>query len=291
MRASGKETRAYKQLDGGGSILADIYDQGAGSPVIVYIHGGALIFGTRAWLPKEQIDRYAAAGFSIVNIDYRLAPETKLESIVQDIRDALHWVRTTAPRRHGFDPERMAIVGSSAGGYLGLLAGTWELKPKAIVSFYGYGDIKGDWYTQPSAFYCSRPTVSRTEAFSHAGESERTEGAFERFPFYLYCRQQGTWVREVSGLDPLLHERAVGAYNPVELLTPDYPPTLLLHGDQDTDVPYEQSVLMYKRLKEQGVPAKLITIEDADHAFDNRFEAPAVQQAFDTVIDFLRQHV
>ncbi|QHW34286.1 alpha/beta hydrolase [Paenibacillus rhizovicinus] len=290
MSCRDKETRTYKQLSQG-AIQADIYYEGSGSPVIVYIHGGALIFGTRAWLPAEQIERYTSAGFSVVNIDYRLAPETKLQDIVQDIQDALAWVRTTALQWYDFDVERLAVIGSSAGGYLSLLSGTWTSKPKAIVSFYGYGDIKGDWYTRPSAFYCSRPTVSRDEAFSHTGDRELTDGPFDRFPFYLYCRQQGTWVREVSGMDPLLRGHAVSAFNPVELITPAYPPALLLHGDQDTDVPCEQSVQMYERLLVKGIPAKLVTIEGAEHAFDNQFDQPVVQQAFDAVIDFLKLHL
>jgi len=83
-----KETRVYKQANNC-SISADIYYQGADSPVIIYIHGGALIFGTRTWLPLEQIEYFTSSGFSIVNIDYRLAPETEFEFIIEDIKDAI----------------------------------------------------------------------------------------------------------------------------------------------------------------------------------------------------------
>jgi len=62
-----KETRIYKQINNC-SISADIYYTGSNSPIIMYIHYGALIFGTREWLPMEQIECFTNAGFSLVNI-------------------------------------------------------------------------------------------------------------------------------------------------------------------------------------------------------------------------------
>jgi len=78
---------------------------------------------------------------------------------------------------------------------------------------------------------------------------------------------------------------------PIQNVTEDYPPTLLLHGDHDTDVPYEQSVLMYEKLQEKGISSDLITIEGADHVFDQYFHNPDVQQAFTEVIHFLKKHL
>ncbi|MFU1796208.1 alpha/beta hydrolase fold domain-containing protein [Paenibacillus azoreducens] len=281
-----KDTRVYKQTDHC-SISADIYDQGPGSPVIIYIHGGALIFGTRTWLSLEQIEYFTRSGFSIVNIDYRLAPETDFVSIIEDIRDAVEWVRTMAVKWYDFDVHKMAIMGSSAGGFLSLLTGTMEIKPNAIVSLYGYGDILGDWFAQPSEYYCKRPIVSRTKALESVGDKEVTNGVWERFDFYLYCRQQGVWVQEVTGLDRNNDSDELIKYNPIDNISEDYPPTLLLHGDRDTDVPYEQSVLMHEKLKEKGIYSKLITIEGADHVFDQHFNDPMVQNAFKEIVDFL----
>lgn len=281
-----KDTRVYKQTDHC-SISADIYDQGPGSPVIIYIHGGALIFGTRTWLSLEQIEYFTRSGFSIVNIDYRLAPETDFVSIIEDIRDAVEWVRTMAVKWYDFDVHKMAVMGSSAGGFLSLLTGTMEIKPNAIVSLYGYGDILGDWFAQPSEYYCKRPIVSRTKALESVGDKEVTNGVWERFDFYLYCRQQGVWVQEVTGLDRNNDSDELKKYNPIDNISEDYPPTLLLHGDRDTDVPYEQSVLMHEKLNEKGIYSKLITIEGADHVFDQHFNDPMVQNAFKEIVDFL----
>ncbi|TCZ79299.1 alpha/beta hydrolase [Paenibacillus albiflavus] len=285
-----KETRIFKQTDQC-DIQADVYYQGAGSPVIIYIHGGALIFGTRTWLSAEQIAYFTSAGFSLVNIDYRLAPETNFEEIIEDIRDVIEWVRTKAIEWYDFDIHNMAVMGGSAGGYLSLLTGTMEIKPKAIVSFYGYGDLLGDWYTEPSEFYCKKPMIKRSEALEAIDHKEVTNGDWKRFIYYLYCRQQGIWVQEVTGLDPKDDYEKLLKYCPIHNITENYPPTLLLHGDQDTDVPYEQSVLMYEKLQEIGVSSELITIKGADHVFDQKFKDDAVQEAFKKVVDFLRTHL
>jgi len=78
-------------------IQADVYrpDDNVVRPAILWIHGGALIMGHRGGLRAEQRQRYLDAGFAVVSIDYRLAPETKLPAILEDIQDAYRWL---APR-------------------------------------------------------------------------------------------------------------------------------------------------------------------------------------------------
>src|SRR5690348_12796989 len=70
-------------------------------PGIVSIHGGALIMGSRLGIRPAQRDRYLEAGFCVISIDYRLAPETRLASIAEDVRDAFAWVRSEGPRLFG----------------------------------------------------------------------------------------------------------------------------------------------------------------------------------------------
>jgi len=84
-----------------------------------------------------------------VAIDYRLAPETKLPGILEEVQDAYGWLRKTATELR-IDPTRIGIVGNSAGGYLALMAGfALDPRPPVIVAFYGYGDVAGTWYSQP----------------------------------------------------------------------------------------------------------------------------------------------
>jgi acetyl esterase/lipase len=290
-----KTTYTYKTASGC-SIQADVYrpNDRLVRPVILWIHGGALIFGRRDNIRVRQLERYLEAGFAVVSIDYRLAPETKLADILQDVQDAYDWIRNKGPDLFQIAPDRIAVVGHSAGGYLTLTSGyRFQPRPRALVSFYGYGDITGAWYSQPDPFYLKEPAVSKEKAYQAVGrkpvsESSREE---ERWPFYLYCRQQGLWPTEVAGHDPGSEPRAFDPFCPVRNVSKDYPPTLLLHGDKDTDVPFEQSEEMARELKRQGVECEFIRIANGPHGFDSNLDDPQVSEAFDRILDFLKVHL
>ena len=251
-----KTTYTYKTVQGL-PIRADVYraPDDIIRPAILDIHGGALIMGNRSWLNPVQVQKYLDAGYTIISIDYRLAPQTKLNEIIDDVDEAYRWVRTDGPKLFRIDPKRIAVVGHSAGGDLALMAGVrFKPRPAAVVSFYGYGDIAGEWYSRPDAFYNRQPAVTKEEAQRAVGTSviaEDETGRRERF--YLYTRQQGLWPREVVGHDPDKEPRLFDPLCPIRNVTKDFPPTLLLHGDRDTDVPFEQSVLMAKELERRGV--------------------------------------
>src|SRR5205085_5190889 len=138
--------------------------------------------------------------------------------------------------------------------------------PKALVAFYGYGDIAGEWYSRPDPFYNQQPAVSKQQAYQAVGGPYFDDSVpNNRFEFYLYCRQQGLWPKEVTGHDPDLEPHAFDAFCPIRNVTAKYPPTLLIHGTKDTDVPYEQSASMDKELTRKGVAHELITVADAGH--------------------------
>jgi len=294
-----KDTYTYKIVNNH-EILADVYRYPGEElrPTIIWIHGGALIFGTRNWLPSDQLESYLQSGYTVVAIDYRLAPESKLPAIIEDLQDAYAWVRAEGPDSFKTDPDRIAMVGHSAGAYLTLMAG-FRLKPRpsALVSFYGYGDLTGPWYAQPDPFYNQMPAISEGQAIETVGDSviSSTPALFSpqgRIQFYHYCRQQGLWPREVCGHD-LEKDRAwYSAYEPLRNITSAYPPTMLLHGEKDTDVPFEQSVLMAEVLKHQGVAHEFVTNPDWGHMFDDAgMEDRAVQEAFEQVLIFLEKHI
>lgn len=284
-------THTYKTVDNCPVRLDAYVNPDRNSPVIVYIHGGALIWGSRKEIDPIQLALYLEAGFSVVSIDYRLAPETKLPEIAQDIRDAFTWVRSEFKAIYGIKSGKIAVVGHSAGGYLSLLSGTFDNKPDAIVSFYGYGDIAGDWYTKPSSFYCTKPAVSREQALSCVGTGPLSEGPEERSRFYLYCRQNGLWNEMVAGLGPAADYERLVKYCTAFNIQTDYPPVLLAHGTADTDVPYEQSTLMAEKLRDTGIKHELVTVENGIHGFDEDMESRASKQVFEKVISFLKYHI
>jgi dipeptidyl aminopeptidase/acylaminoacyl peptidase len=91
----------------------------------------------------------------------------------------------------------------------------------------------------------------------------------------------------VAGRDPAREPSFFVRYCPLRNVTADYPPTLLLHGDRDTDVAYEQSVLMAEELSRHNVEHELITMEGRGHGFDAEMDDPLVQDTFAKVLAFL----
>ena len=270
-------TFTYKTI-GNTDIKADVYRLAGEDvrPVILWIHGGALIMGSRKMLPGDQRDRFLRAGYVVVAIDYRLAPETRLPEILEDIEDAHRWVRDQGPTLLRIDPRRVVAVGQSGGGYLALMAGV-RVQPrlKAVVSFYGYGDIAGEWYSRPDAFYLAQQRVTKEDADKMVGEQALSESPpLPRIGFYVYCRQNGRWPHEVAGLDPDTEADKFEPYCPERLVSSTYPPTLLLHGDRDTDVPFQMSERMAAALSRQGVEHRLYRMAGFDHMFDVFPEGP-----------------
>jgi acetyl esterase/lipase len=261
---------------------------------VLWLHGGGLIFGSRRDLGTlwvDHVQRYLALGFVVVAADYRLAPETKIDAIVEDVQDVYRWARDVGPELFGIDAERIALVGHSAGGYLALSAG-WMLRPRpaALMSFYGYADVTRPWYTQPSRHYLQEPAVPREAAFAAVGRAPISEPPAEntRSLFYLYCRQQGLWPTEVTGHDPGREAEWFDRFCPIRNVDRDYPPTLLLHGDCDTDVPCDESVRMAEALALAKVPHDLVVISEGQHAFDVlQRDDPTVVAAMDRAAVFL----
>src|SRR3989442_12914945 len=132
-----KETVAYKQV-GSLDIKADIYHYNDAKvrPVVVWLHGGALIMGHRESVFGPVKDFTLTNGYLLASFDYRLAPETKLPAIIEDIEDAFRWLRREGPERFHIDPERIAVTGGSAGGDI-ILATCYRGHPRPRL-FLGY---------------------------------------------------------------------------------------------------------------------------------------------------------
>jgi acetyl esterase/lipase len=289
-----QKTYTYKTV-GKVEIKADVYGASGekARPVVLWIHGGALIMGHRGQIDRALLRKLLQAGYAVVSIDYRLAPETKLPAILDDVQDAYRWVREKGPDLFNIDPRRIAVMGGSAGGYLTLALGyRVQPRPAALVSFWGYGDIDGPWYSRPDPFYAKMPAVPKEEAYRAVGGPVISEsvGKNNRSSFYLYCRQHGLWPKEVAGLDPDKEPKAFDSFCPVRNVTAAYPPTLLVHGTRDTDVPYEQSAQMAQELGRKGVAHELMTVKDAGHGLAGARPA-VVAEAHERVLAFLKKHL
>jgi acetyl esterase/lipase len=285
-----KKSHVYKEA-GGLKIELDVHrdDSTEPRPVLVWIHGGALIMGNRSGVPRDLLDLCRSGGFALVSIDYRLAPQAKLPEIIEDVQDAFRWIRGKGPELAHLDPKKLVVAGGSAGGYLTLMTGICvEPRPTALVAYWGYGDVDGEWYTKPSAFYRqSKPIYDRDETLKAlapdvvTGPADKAQGE-ARSRYYLYLRQNGLWTREVTGFEPEKDKAKLDRYCPVRNVTASYPPVLLVHGTEDTDVPYDLSAAMAKELEKQKVAHEFVSVPGAGHGLsggDKKLVADAAARA------------
>lgn len=291
-----KTTVAYREV-AGHKVLLDVYrPQGDEMvPVIVWIHGGALIMGHREGIHQQVRQLAAERGYALVSIDYRLAPETKLPELISDVEAAFQWVGGVGAKTFHLDPDRIVVTGGSAGGYLTLVSG-YRAKPRptALVALYGYGDLMGPWYTTPSPHprHNSRK-ISAAEAAkqtdgSIVSDARRRKG--NGGLIYLHYRQNGSWPANVSGFAAESIREKIAPYEPLRNVDESYPPTLLIHGTRDTDVPFEQSTMMKAALKKHSVPCRLIAIENGEHGFGGA-DADAIAAAYREMRAFIVHHL
>ena len=287
-----KTTAVYKTV-GDLQIRADVYrpDGNEVLPVVVWIHGGALIMGHRDGISGRVRNYAKSRGVALVSIDYRLAPETKIPEIIEDVEDAFRWIRGPAAERFQLDANRIAVTGGSAGGYLALVSGyRVQPRPRALVAFWGYGDLIGAWYSSPSAHARhNRVKPTREEAWKQVSggavaDSRDRDGNGSLF--YVYCRQTGQWPKNVSGWDPHAEPDKFFPYMPVKNVTADWPPTLMIHGTDDTDVPHQQSVMMAAEFSKHGIDHRLISIEKGEHGLGGG-DSERIEQAYQDAEEFL----
>ena len=291
-----KATHIYKQV-GALPIKADSYrfDDKPSHPVVVWIHGGALINGHRESVPAWLMETCRENNFVLVSLDYRLAPETQLPEIIADIEDAFRWIAKEGPQLFAADPRRIGVVGGSAGGYLTLTAGfRAEPRPAVLVSLWGYGDLVGPWYSEPSPHPRHRnTTMSRDEAYQQVSGppvSDSRERKGNGGAFYNFCRQQGLWPKAVSGWDPHTEGEKFTPFMAVKNVSPKFPPTLLIHGDQDTDVPHQQSAMMAAEFQKHKVEHQFLSIPGAEHGLAGA-DPQVIKTTYRTAAEFLRKHL
>jgi dipeptidyl aminopeptidase/acylaminoacyl peptidase len=136
-----------------------------------------------------------------------------------------------------------------------------------------------------------------TEEDARRGAGDRVLTAAEgpelgaaRGRYYLYLRQNGLWTREVTGFDPTAEARQLDPYCPARSVAVDFPPTLLVHGTEDTDVPHDRSVLMSEALRRHGVACELISVRGAGHGLSGG-DRDEVSRARQRALETIRKHL
>lgn len=235
----------------GATLALDIYQlpevltQQSPHPAIVTIYGGAWQRGEPAATARFSV-YMAAQGYTVVAIDYRHAPEYRFPTQLEDVQTALAWVSDRAPD-YRIDPNRIALVGWSAGAHLAMLAAynPKGLPVQAVVNYYGPVNLSAGYYDPPV------PDPIDTQAVLEAFLG----GSPAQFPE--------------------LYQQA----SPIFSVRPGLPPTLLIYGQRDHVVKPSYGRQLYEQLQISGNLAALIAIPWAEHAFDAVFRGPSNQLA------------
>lgn len=230
---------------GGRELRCDVYvppGEVRDAPGVLIVHGGGWRTGDRSQLRGYGI-LLGREGYICVACEYRLTPESPWPAQIHDVKAAIRWMRANSLSL-GIDPDKIAIEGNSAGGHLALIAaGT-----PGVEEFEGDGGNPGV------------PTGVAAVIGIYAPSLFGLVGAREKGASLIDVLHEGG------------SEEVARAASPLTYVTPEFPPTMLIHGTKDELVPPLASVRMYEALIRAGVPAELHMYADQFHAFDARSE-------------------
>jgi len=222
---------------------------------LLFMHGGALLLGSRADLPLPVIDFVRALGWDVACGEYRFAPANTIDEIVSDV------IAATKELRKKYSDIPLVLSGYSAGAYLTLLAGALGAPVDGLLAFAGYGDLMADWCLNSSQFFCDYKNVDYCEEWLNSKKPfTSTE---ERIDLYVYLRQKAMWSSFVIGEQ--YSEQEARRLSPASLVSKDYPKTVLVHGSEDCDVPASASIEMAKVLGQHGVSRTLNVLDGMGH--------------------------
>ena len=268
----------YAAVAGYRTLQLDLYIPAASGPVplVVWLHGGAWLFGDRRIIPEtlapDQIfDALLAAGLAVATIDYRHSKEAPFPAALHDAKAAVRWLRAFADDL-GVDPDRVGVWGESAGAHLaslvGLTADRADLEGtigvqigssavSAVVDWYGVADLG------------TMPTSTPPPEVAAVIPADELVDPIEAF---------------LGGAD----SATIADASPISHIRPAAPPLLIVHGTADTVVPYAQSVEFAQLLTAAGVDARLELVPGAGHIFH---DCPDIDALVDQAVQYLAERL
>jgi acetyl esterase/lipase len=240
----------------GEKITLDIFRPG-------YVHGplpGVLVLHGGSWQDGDRRERMALSGYLaardylVFSINYRLAPKWKFPAGRDDVLSAIAYLKVYS-KELGLDPTRLALLGRSAGGQLALLAAYTSGEPaiRGVISVSAPTDLRHNYdHPAPRGLLDTRAVLE-----SYLGGTPKTA------------------------------DEAYFAASPINFVSANSPPTLLIHGLQDAHVSPEESVRLEAQLQKASVRNMFVRLPWAAHGCDWSFNGPCGQITTYAVEQFL----
>ena len=256
----------------GESLHLDMWLQpGMSNPAVIYVHGGGFTGGDKQQIEtgfKPIFELLLPAGFSVVSVNYRVAPKHRFPAAPKDVQTAIAWLKDQSKTLR-IDPDRLALMGDSAGGMIVSYAGarpTAQSRVAAVVSFFGEHDFALRVSEDPCAV--DGRTIPRPKGGCISGGMAAFLGFREL---------------ETPAQQRILDEASV-----VHHVYRGMPRYLLLHGTRDYGVPIEQSHSMQQAMQRVGADCQLVPIVGGGHGIGG-WTAPHQTHYKQRVIDWLLQ--
>lgn len=224
------------------------------APAIINIHGGGWVGGS-----KEQqggFNDFFKAGFVVANIEYRMTKEAKAPAAVEDARCALAYLIRNA-KTLNIDVNKIVVMGGSAGGHLALMTGLLE-------NDHRFDGNCSDVKNMKVAAIIDKYGITDVWAWAYCCKSHSAQN----------------WLG-----DKKADEAFAKTVSPMTYLKKSSPPIYIVHGDADSTVPYEESVMLHKKLVELGVKTDFMTVPHGGHG---KFEKEQTRLMNDNILAFIK---
>jgi acetyl esterase/lipase len=292
----------------GAPLLADLWLPPVGVQAtglgIIYVHGGAWRYGTKDMGTRPFFKHLVNQGHAILDIEYTLWPQGDIPNMVCEVKRAIRWFKDHA-KIHAVDPQRIVLMGGSAGAHLALLTAYTPHHPafqleddsgdtsvRGVVAFYAPTDFRDmkmpneDPRKPHGILHSQTPLtefiISRSSKRRHAGDPKNPS------PADMLVEGETFFVRMFGGTPEEIPE-IYELYSPTSHVSADCPPTLLLQGSDDIFQLAPGVRCLHQSLQHAGVPSILVEFPYCEHAFDLIFPqiSPSSQASLQDVERFL----
>ena len=233
----------------------------ANGAAVIYVVSGGWFSAHRAINPIF-VTPFTRRGYTVFAVVHGSQPRYVIPEILQDMHRAVRFIRSHA-RDYGIDPERIGITGGSAGGHLSLMQGTAGLKGNPNAK-----DPIDKASSRVQAVACFFPPTDFLNYGKKDSYAFSLDGVLANYRTAIDVRE---FDKKTKRLERITDKKKVLAIarqvSPITHVSADDPPTLILHGDADKLVPIQQAEIMINRLKEVGVPCKLLVKPGAAHGW------------------------